>query len=284
MAGIAEDFDPSGWSDHWHLYDLEMLASDVLLAPDMAVGLAHDRRSEIRQAVAQNASLPADLVALLSTDPDPSVRLAVSMRPELTEAQRAAIDYEVHPEDRLYPPDWVFHSLDDLTAMRKFARSAHIGLRRFAAYSPHLTPDLVAILADDSDFAVRLLLCENHPDAPAELLLRTYLEARVITRGDLLDKPNFPRSGLAHGATSGDPERRYLALLDPNTTAEQVDLLSHDEVRHVRSAAARDRRIPIARLRELLAEPSSAESAASNPLIPISLMHEILDEADVHAG
>lgn len=114
------------------------------------------------------------------------------MRPDLAEEQRAAIAYEVRPENRLNAPRWVLRSLDDLTLMSRCARSAYIGQRRFAAYRPHLTPDLVNALAEDPDFAVRLLLCENHPDAPADLLLRTYLEAQVITRSDLLAKRNFP--------------------------------------------------------------------------------------------
>jgi hypothetical protein len=281
MAGLAEDFDMNRWDDVVRLGGLEELAGVVPLTPDLAVALVDDRRSQIRQAVAENASLPPDLVARLAVDPDPSVRLAVSMRPDLTEDERAAIDYEVRPEDRLHAPRWVSRSLDDLTLMSRCARSAHIGLRRFAAYSPHLTPDLVNALAEDPDFAVRLLLCENHPDAPADLLLRTYLAAQVITSGDLLAKPNFPRSGLARHATSQDPQRRGLALLDPATTPEQVERLSHDEQRNVRSPAASDQRLSLTRVQELLTHPATAESAARNPVVPVRLMHEILDEAGI---
>lgn len=94
---------------------------------------------------------------------------------------------------------------------------------------------------------MRLLLCENHPDAPADLLLRTYLEAQVITRSDLPAKPNFPRSGRARDATSPDPQRQHLSLLGPATTPEQVERLSHDEEQYVRAAAAGDRRLSPAR-------------------------------------
>jgi hypothetical protein len=286
MAGLTEEFDMNRSADVARLSDLEELARAVPLTPDLAVTLVDDRRRRLRKAVAQNASLPPDLVARLAVDPDPSVRLAVSMRPDLTEEWHAAIDYEVRPEDRLSPPRWVLRSLDDLTLMSRCAQSAHTGLRRFAARSPHLTPDLVNALAEDPDFAVRLLLCENHPNAPADLLLRTYLEAQVATSGDLLAKPNFPRSGLARDATSEDSKRRHLALLDAATTPEQVERLSHDEERYGRSAAASDRRLSLARVRELLADPATAESAAANPLVPVRFMHENLDEADVppHGG
>jgi hypothetical protein len=283
VAGLTDEFAVDHLAGFMRMYDLTEAAAVIGLTPAVAAVVVGDRRVEIRVAVAENATLPADLVARLAVDPVPSVRRAVSMRPELTEEQRAAIDYEVRGEDRLIPPRWVYSSLDDLDLMSRCARSAHIGLRRFAALSPHLTPDLVAMLARDTDFAVRLLLCENHPATPADLLLRTYLEARVITRSDLLARPNFPRSGLADGAASDDPERRYLALLDPATTPAQVEGLSHDVDDNVRSAAARDRRLSFDRVRELLADPATAASAASNPSVPIRLMHDMLDDAGVAA-
>lgn len=46
-------------------------------------------------ALAENPSLPTDLVERLAVDPDEVVRLAVSLRPELGETRRMAIDFTV---------------------------------------------------------------------------------------------------------------------------------------------------------------------------------------------
>ncbi|MER5336822.1 hypothetical protein [Micromonospora sp. NPDC002717] len=53
---------------------------------------ARDDNEWTRAAAAADPSLPTDLVAELAVDPSPAVRLAVSMRPELSEEQRAAIN------------------------------------------------------------------------------------------------------------------------------------------------------------------------------------------------
>ncbi|MBO2464093.1 hypothetical protein [Actinomadura violacea] len=246
-----------------------------------AAALCRDGRDAVRRAVAANPSLPPDLVAALADDPEHEVRLAVSLRPELTEEQRAAIDYRVGPDDRLRPPDWFWNRLDDLDLMRRYATSAHNGLRRFAAYSPHLPPDLVARLADDEDFVVRLLLSEKHPDPPGELLLSVALEAHFVTRMDRTEHPNFPRAGLARLAESDDPVARRLALRDPELPARVVERLSRDEEPGVRWAAARDARLPEARLLELLDDPDAAGSAARNPGLPVPAMKRILYDAAI---
>ncbi|MEU6754289.1 hypothetical protein ABZ914_49375, partial [Spirillospora sp. NPDC046719] len=215
----------------------EAVAANTSVPPGLLAVLARDPEHKVRLAAAANPSLPPDLVAELADDPEHEVRLAVSLRPELTEEQRAAIDYRVGPEDRLRPPEWLWDRLDDLDLMRRYAASAHTGLRRFAAYSPHLPPDLVARLAGDEDFVVRLLLSEKHPDPPGELLLSVALESPFITRLDRTGHPNFPCAGLARLAESDDPVARTLALRDPELPAPAVERLSRDEEPGVRAAA-----------------------------------------------
>ncbi|XRQ14888.1 hypothetical protein ACN3XK_29625 [Actinomadura welshii] len=252
------------------------VASTVPLDAAQARELCADPRTETRAAAAANPHLPPDLVEVLAADPEHEVRLAVSLRPELTEEQRAAIDYRVGPDDRLRPPDWFWGRLDDLDLMRRYATSAHVGLRRFAAYSPHLPPDLVARLAADDDFAVRLLLSEHHPDPPGELLLAMALESPFLTGLDRAGHPNFPCAGLARLAGSADATARALALRDPALPAEAVERLSRDPDPAVRAAAARDGRLPAPRLLELLDDPDAAGSAARNPGLPESSMKRIL--------
>lgn len=109
---------------------------------------------------------PPDPVRQPATHPDPHVRLVVSARPELTERERAAIDYVVEPEARLETLDWVWNAREDADVLRQCATSAHPWLRRSAAVCPALPSDLVELLARDEDFAVGLLLCEFHPQPP----------------------------------------------------------------------------------------------------------------------
>ncbi|MFI9585590.1 hypothetical protein ACIHCQ_27940 [Streptomyces sp. NPDC052236] len=233
-------------------------------------------------ALAHNPSLPSDLVARLATDPDPDVRLAVSARPELTEDERAAVKYAVGPDDRLPTLDWVWDARADSGVLRRCATSAHTWLRRSAAVCPGLPPDLVQLLADDDDFAVRLMLAEFHPEPPPELLLDLYLHGAHQAVGMLIVNPRFPRAGLA--ARFGDSEHarcRELAMRDPEATPELIERLSRDTDPSVRGTAARDPRLSLARVRELLAEPETAYYAAANPTLPVDDMHAVLDEAGI---
>ncbi|MFH9611857.1 LRV domain-containing protein [Streptomyces sp. NPDC017448] len=251
-------------------------AAGAVLTDRLAERLYATGDEDVRQGLAANPGLPDRLVRALASDTSPAVRLAVSLRPELTEEQRTAIDHHVGPDDILRPPPWVMRSLDDPVLMRACAESAHLGMRRFAAYSPHLPGDLVARLAADDDFVVRMLLCENHPEAPGELLLETLLASPFITRFDQLDRPRFPRVGLARFADSPDPGARLLVARDPEAPAELIEQLSHDPSAGVRGVMARDARLPVARLLELLHEPETAEAAAEGPALPLAAMESVL--------
>ncbi|GIJ43405.1 hypothetical protein Val02_02910 [Virgisporangium aliadipatigenens] len=255
-------------------------APPVPPSPEELRERARDESEWVRTETAAHPDLPADVVAALAVDPSPHVRLAVSMRPELTEEQRAAIDYHVGPDDRLQPLLWVLRS-DDPRVHRRCARSAHIGLRRSIALNTRIAPELVALLAADPDPAVRLLLCERNPQAPGEVVLATYLEARVVTIGRLLQHPNFPRDGLARRADSPDPRIRALATLDPGAGPELIERLSRDPHPLVRAWAAGDRRLPAARVCELFEDPAVAGQAARNPRLPVAFMERILREAAV---
>ncbi|MEU0561522.1 hypothetical protein [Dactylosporangium sp. NPDC006015] len=113
---------------------LTRAAAETMVAAD---------RPYIREQAAAHPDLPVDLVERLAADPDHGVRLAVSMRPELTEEQRAVIGYRIGPEDRIQPAVWARHTRDP-EVQRRCATSAHIGLRRSVALNEHLAPDLVA--------------------------------------------------------------------------------------------------------------------------------------------
>ncbi|MFD3613499.1 hypothetical protein ACFWXA_36765 [Streptomyces atroolivaceus] len=234
------------------------------------------------ERLARNPTFPADLAMGLACHEDPAVRLAVSSRPELSEEQRAAIDWQVGPEDRLGLLRWVWDARGDTELLRRCATSAHTWLRRSAAMCAELPDDCVDLLAGDPDFGVRLLLAENHPSAPAELLLDLYLHGLHRAVAMLTSKPQFPTHGLAvRFADAAAPEARTLIVRDPGATPEIVERLSRDPEARVRKAAARDPRLPVPRLVELLDDPDVGAAAASNPALPVTEMTSLLDRAGI---
>ncbi|WP_327721778.1 hypothetical protein OG381_45025 [Streptomyces sp. NBC_00490] len=281
--------------------DKAMIAVNPTLPPDAVVLLAADPIPEIRSLIAQHADLrPAERRALvgdpdpdvrtkvayradlgpaerrvLATDPDPNVRLAVSVHPALSEEERDRIDYQV-PMDHLF----LFHPAPEVPrdpgTTRRNALSNHPLLRRQAARDHLLPPDLVVRLAADDDLGVRVLLAQNHPDAPAPLLLRSFLEYTGPERSHLTTRPNFPTDGLAAFADHEDPEVRALATRDPETEPEAIERLTQDPDPDVRFAATRHPNLPQSRLAVLLNDEELAHPAAANPALDMDTIRRLV--------
>ncbi|MFJ4424880.1 Mucin-2 [Streptomyces bobili] len=234
--------------------------------------------------LAGNPSLPADLVDRLAVDPDDDVRLAVSLRPELTEARRAAIDFTVSPFDR-GDVDWVTAGIADQGVLHRAATSAHPLLRRAAARSPHLSPELLRLLAEDTDAVVHTHLAIHHPDTPQKVLMSVYARlGGTFSAWMATGHPRFPREGLAaRYADHPNAIYRQLAVRDPAAGPDLIERLSHDPDVRTRQAAASDPRLPLPRLVEALALPELASSAGANPALPPGEMAGVMDEAGVPA-
>ncbi|MFE6886802.1 hypothetical protein [Streptomyces sp. NPDC057694] len=281
--------------------DKAMIAVNPTLPPDIVVLLAADPDSEVRVRIARRVDLgPAECRALvadpdpdvrtqvayredlgptecrtLMTDPHPDVRLAVSLHPALSEEERARIDYQVpmdHPFDFRPAPEVP----EDPEIVRRNALSNHPLLRRQAARDHLLPPDLVARLAADDDLGVRVLLAQNHPDAPAPLLLRSFIEYTGPERSHLITRPNFPTDGLAAFADHEDPEVRALAARDAETEPTVVDRLTQDPEHAVRAAATRHPNLPHSRLEVLLDDEELARDAAANPALDLDTIRRLL--------
>lgn len=257
------------------------VATTVPLAQDL-VDLLASGTSRHRAWLAANPHTPLRLLLELASDEDADVRLAVSIRPELTEQQRAAIPVVIDPRGHYTALAWVRARHADLQAMARLARSAHLLIRRSVATVKELPTETAELLARDEDFAVRLLLAENCRQAPADLLLRTWLEWTGYSRHKILKHPNFPLHGQARHINDPEPDRRYLALHDPDLSERQLDELSRDSDPRNRRAALADPRLSAPRIAQLADDSDSAvrAAAAAHPGLPPETLRTLLDRQD----
>lgn len=234
--------------------------------------------SSIRAGAAWNPRVPRSLALRLADDPDDRVRLRLSLREDLSDEQRQAIAYIV-PDGYHESPPWIKDLETDDEALIRLASSSHVLIRRSVARFRHLPAQVVALLADDEDFFVKLTLCQNCSDAPHELVIEMYAWWHGKTSWFLTFHPNFDRPGLARYSRHVNDRLRHLALRDPELTVDEVVRLAADPL--IRSAALRDARMPTADLQAALLEGPRAQAAAGNPKLPDSVMHALLDLAGV---
>ncbi|WP_405868031.1 PE-PGRS family protein [Streptomyces sp. NBC_00005] len=171
---------------------LTLMAGDrrAELAEDVCRRLAADPSARVRAEATRLRGLPASVAAELTTDPEPAVRamactaawphLDVPAREALlTDSEpkvRKAARHEHHREHPL--PLSVFETEDlgtDMLSSHRLERdlAEHLARhgeqpeRRALGRSPHLPPDLVALLAQDSDPRVRFAVSVR-PDITEE--------------------------------------------------------------------------------------------------------------------
>ncbi|MFF1409215.1 PE-PGRS family protein [Streptomyces sp. NPDC058289] len=291
------------------LFDRVRVTFDLVetrrLDRDLVLRLSGSPDPTWRAFLAANPYLEPDQVAALAADPAHAVRLAVSLRPELTEEERAGFLPGLELDGLRHPAPWVMALHGDPAAMRRLAGSVHPVLRSSVAMARRLPPDVVEQLARDRDPTVRLFLAERCDDAPADMLLEvfTWWTGSFSTPNRPYGHPNFPGRNLLRYAEDPNRRLRQLALDDPDSTAELVERFSRDEDEEVRARAATDPRLsgesalrllgdpspsvrreaaehprlPVPALARLLADEETARAAAGNPALPEWVMRRMLD-------
>ncbi|MFF3766383.1 PE-PGRS family protein [Streptomyces sp. NPDC001922] len=253
------------------------------LTDGLARHVARDGAPARRSSLAKNPHLSPDLVRELARDPDDSVRWVVSVRPDLTEEERAQVPVETGP-GLTHALDWVVALHDDPDALRRLAESSHPLVRRSVARARRLPPDVVARLARDEDPVVHLFLAESCDDAPAELLMRVWQwwTGSFSYPDRPHSHPNFPRTGLLRYADSPSPRMRRLALDDPESTVELVERFSRDPEEEVRLRAATDPRLTAASAVRLLddVEETVRRAALTHPRLPAGVLVSMLFGGD----
>jgi hypothetical protein len=235
----------------------------------------------VRAHAAWDERVPQDVALTLADDPEPQVRLYLSMREDLSEDQRSAIAYVV-PHGYHQVPGWLTGLMKNPQAIAEYARSSHVLIRRSVAMAKHLPPEAVALLAQDEDFFVKLTLADRCLDAPHELIIEMFSCWHGLRWSALRYRPNFVRNGMAADfAVHSNARLRWAALDDPEASPELVEALSHDPSGTVYPWAISDPRLPTARLQEALGDGRTALSAARNSRLPDTVMHQLLDYAGV---
>ncbi|MFJ9344304.1 hypothetical protein ACIRP0_34245 [Streptomyces sp. NPDC101733] len=253
------------------------LAQNRHTPADAVARLARHPEAEVREMVAARPDLGPDLVAELRKDPDDDVRMRARLHPfPRTWAEYEAIDAVIgHGPDCACPttePDAEPDAQPSPDWFAACAVSEEPVLRQVAASRPDLPAERVGTLARDEDEEVRIRLACHHPLAPPQLLLDVFV-TRPAHRPHLLTLPAFPRTGLTGLVGHPDPEVRALAAADPALAAPPLD----DPDASVRRAAAGNPSLTPEALEALLADPRTAEGAATNPSLPVPRMHALLD-------
>ncbi|OKJ14009.1 hypothetical protein AMK19_11770 [Kitasatospora sp. CB01950] len=253
----------------------ERTAAGAALERALGEWLVLDDDPRIRRAAAGNPRLPTDLALALAADPDAAVRLAVSLRPDLTEEQRSAVDHGASEVSAELP--WVAERAGDPAELVRLARSGHPLVRRAVAALRHLPGEAVAVLAEDPEPSVRLALAVHCADAPGELLRSVYAE--LLGPSSLPGLERFAAPGLARWAERPEPALRLAALRDPELAPEVLARLAEDPDASVARAAAGDPRLPLEVLLGLLESGARPGAAAANPALPVGFMLRLLDLA-----
>ncbi|MFE4457090.1 hypothetical protein ACFROC_07010 [Nocardia tengchongensis] len=258
---------------------LQQIAEVVILDGALVEQFLADPR--LRAAVAANPTLSGKQVVALAGDRDNEVRKAVVARHDLDPVLRESISVDYHGCENFVP--WLEDASLAECERLALAHSRHEVVRKTLALRPDLSDTIVETLAHDASRVVRVILCENHPEAPAWLLEQTVADGIGHSRAGFVAHKNFPLATAIAMARSIDTADRNHAISHSGLPLDVLEALISDDAAIVRCSAARHPTVQGARLIELVntLDPAVVQGAAENPNLPPTVMHELLDATGI---
>ncbi|WP_033440991.1 hypothetical protein [Saccharothrix sp. NRRL B-16314] len=251
-------------------------AETLPLTADLAADLAADPDPWVRENLVANPDLPLPLLLRLADDPDEDVRAAVMLHRDLPTDVQERVEASVEPHHS-HLTRWLTPDEAPLALRLEHVDSPFVFFRRAVALSSDLPVDAVHRLAADADHSVRLLLAENHPDTPGDVV------AGLIPCGhatwELIKHPSLTVEALTAFAEGDDEYARVPAATSPRLPPSViVRLLGHTH-HNTRVTAAANPALPEPELRRLLSgnEFALVTAAATNPAIPVESARQLVE-------
>ena len=240
------------------------VAEDADVPPDVLAMLARDAEVEVRSSVARNRATPPEVLAMLAHDADVEVRSSVA--------------------GNLVTPAEVFASLASDTD-EKVRRAVEFGRSFFAenpsriAGDPVTPPGVLANLACDANIEVRSSVARNSA-TPAEVLASLASDTEVQVRSYVAWNPITPAEALANLARDTSIQVRKSVGENPAASTETLTILMCDADPQVRSSVAKNRTTP-AKIFAALATDADwwvRSSVAENPAAPVQALADLMHD------
>ncbi|WP_412539191.1 hypothetical protein R8Z50_25520 [Longispora sp. K20-0274] len=247
----------------------------VPLTADLARSLATDDDPRVRAAVAGNPTLPLELLRALAADSDETVTRAVLERPHVPLDVLDSLDRTMDTDAYTRVVDWLWAERHDLALVARYAGSRQVRYRRTVARMPGLPAELVARLAADEDYPVRLILTENNREhVPTPVLLEIVRRWDGYTAAPMLRDPRVPDEVIDELSRSEDPGFRWRVFHTGRLNRHQLARLADDPDPALATAANPPPPPSPEEFRARLDDPSVSvrDAAARHPDLPVDLM------------
>lgn len=195
---------------------------------------------EERCAVARNPNTPPDTIDRLVHDPDHLLRRAIAGHPYLNEAHIAALAHDVIP------------------------------VRRVIAGHKHLPVGWLEEMSRDCDAVVRWHVASHH-DCPEVVLAQLARDSVPYVRATVARHPALTRMIFDRMASDAHPLIQFTLTASAFVTYDHLEYLLETTEPALRTQAAANPRLPVARLEQIAAQVQAAMTAGQTTPLMMAL-------------